>query len=70
MPSYTEDQIKAEVVELLAKIAERKRRFRYARRKLQPGIPDKKPISAIDDFLKKAAKIKTKWESGTIDWDP
>jgi hypothetical protein len=27
-------------------IAERKRRFRYARRKLQPGIPDKKPISA------------------------
>jgi hypothetical protein len=32
--------------------------------------PDKKPVSAIDDFLRKSAKVKTKWESGTVDWDP
>jgi hypothetical protein len=32
--------------------------------------PDKKPVSAIDEFLRKSAKVKTKWESGTVDWDP
>jgi hypothetical protein len=31
--------------------------------------PDKKPVSAIDEFLRKAGKVKTKWESGTINWD-
>jgi len=30
--------------------------------------PDKKPVSAIDDFLRKTTKIKTKWETGTITW--
>jgi hypothetical protein len=31
--------------------------------------PDKKPVGAIDEMLRKAAKIKTNWEPGTIDWD-
>lgn len=31
--------------------------------------PDKKPVSAIDEFLRKASKIKTKWDTGTITWD-
>ena len=31
--------------------------------------PDKKPVSAIDEFLRKSGKIKTKWEAGTINWD-
>lgn len=32
--------------------------------------PDKKPVSAIDEFLRKASKVKSKWETGTITWDP
>lgn len=31
--------------------------------------PDKKPVAALDDFLRKAGKVKTKWERGTIEWD-
>jgi hypothetical protein len=31
--------------------------------------PDKKPVGAIDEFLRKASKIKTTWQSGTINWD-
>ncbi len=31
--------------------------------------PDKKPVSVIDDYLRKAPKVKAKWEPGTIDWD-
>jgi hypothetical protein len=31
--------------------------------------PDKKPVVAIDDLIRKSAKIKTKWEPGTIEWD-
>lgn len=31
--------------------------------------PDKKPVGAIDDLLRKTGKVKTKWESGTITWD-
>ena len=31
--------------------------------------PDKKPVAAIDDLIRKSAKIKTKWEPGTIEWD-
>jgi hypothetical protein len=30
--------------------------------------PDKKPVAAIDDLIRKSAKIKTKWEPGTIEW--
>jgi len=30
--------------------------------------PDKKPIAAIDELIRKSAKIKTKWESGTVEW--
>ena len=31
--------------------------------------PDKKPVAAIDDLIRKSPKIKTKWEPGTIEWD-
>lgn len=31
--------------------------------------PDKKPVTAVDDFLRRAAKLKTRWERGTIVWD-
>jgi len=31
--------------------------------------PDKKPAAAIDDFIRKSAKVKTTWEPGTIEWD-
>jgi hypothetical protein len=31
--------------------------------------PDKKPVAALDEFLRTTAKLKTKWERGTIDWD-
>jgi hypothetical protein len=31
--------------------------------------PDKKPIAAIDDLIRKSAKVKTQWESGTVEWD-
>jgi hypothetical protein len=31
--------------------------------------PDKKPVSAVDEFLRKSSKINTKWETGTISWD-
>jgi hypothetical protein len=31
--------------------------------------PDKKPVTAIDEFIRKSTKVKAKWESGTIDWD-
>ena len=31
--------------------------------------PDKKPINAIDDFLRKTAKAKATWESGSVKWD-
>jgi hypothetical protein len=31
--------------------------------------PDKKPIGAIDAMIREAAKIKAKWEPGTIAWD-
>jgi hypothetical protein len=31
--------------------------------------PDKKPVAAIDDLIRTSAKIKTKWEPGTIEWD-
>ena len=31
--------------------------------------PDKKPVAAIDDLIRKSAKAKAKWEPGTIEWD-
>jgi hypothetical protein len=31
--------------------------------------PDKKPVIAIDEFIRTAPKVKAKWEPGTIDWD-
>ncbi len=31
--------------------------------------PEKKPVTAIDDLIRKSTKVKAKWEAGTIDWD-
>lgn len=31
--------------------------------------PDKRPINAVDDFLRNSNKIKNKWEPGTTKWD-
>jgi hypothetical protein len=31
--------------------------------------PDKKPIAAIDDLIRKSTKVRTKWEPGTVEWD-
>lgn len=31
--------------------------------------PDGRPVSAIDEMIRKAAKLKAKWEAGTVSWD-
>ncbi len=31
--------------------------------------PDKKPVAAIDEMIRKSAKLKAKWDAGTVDWD-
>jgi hypothetical protein len=31
--------------------------------------PDRKPVGAIDEYVRKAAKIKATWESGTVKWE-
>lgn len=31
--------------------------------------PDKKPVAAIDELIRRSSKVKTTWEPGTIDWD-
>ena len=31
--------------------------------------PDRKPVSVIDDYVRKSSKIKATWESGTIKWE-
>jgi len=31
--------------------------------------PDRKPVAALDEFVRDAAKLKTKWDRGTIEWD-
>jgi len=31
--------------------------------------PDRKPASAIDEYVRKSTKIKATWESGTVKWD-
>jgi hypothetical protein len=31
--------------------------------------PDRKPVSAIDEFVRKSSKIKATWETGTVKWE-
>jgi hypothetical protein len=31
--------------------------------------PDAKPVAAIDELIRKTAKIEVKWEPGTVAWD-
>jgi hypothetical protein len=31
--------------------------------------PDRKPVGAIDEYVRKSTKIKATWESGTVKWD-
>jgi hypothetical protein len=31
--------------------------------------PDRKPVSAIDDYVRRSSKIKATWESGTVKWE-
>jgi hypothetical protein len=31
--------------------------------------PDKKPVAAIDDLIRRSEKVKTTWEPGTVEWD-
>ena len=31
--------------------------------------PDRKPVSAIDDYVRKTTKLKANWESGTVKWE-
>lgn len=31
--------------------------------------PDKKPVNAVDDLIRKSEKLKAKWDSGTVNWD-
>jgi hypothetical protein len=31
--------------------------------------PDRKPVGAIDEYVRKATKIKATWESGTVKWE-
>lgn len=31
--------------------------------------PDGRPVTAIDELIRKAAKLKAKWENGTVSWD-
>ena len=31
--------------------------------------PDKQPLGALNDYLKKSPKVKIKWEKGTVDWN-
>ena len=30
--------------------------------------PDKQPLGALNDYLRRSAKIHIKWDKGTIDW--
>jgi len=32
--------------------------------------PDKQPLEALNDYLRKAPKVKIKWDKGTVDWNP
>jgi hypothetical protein len=31
--------------------------------------PDHKPMAAIDDFIRKATKLRAKWDVGTVNWN-
>jgi hypothetical protein len=31
--------------------------------------PDKQPLGALNDYLRKSAKVHIKWEKGTVDWN-
>jgi hypothetical protein len=31
--------------------------------------PEKRPIGAIDRFIRRSSKIKADWEQGTVDWE-
>jgi hypothetical protein len=31
--------------------------------------PDKQPLGALNDYLRKTAKVQIKWQKGTIDWN-
>jgi hypothetical protein len=31
--------------------------------------PDRKPVSAIDDYMRKTTKIKASWATGTVKWE-
>lgn len=30
--------------------------------------PDKQPLGALNEYLRKSAKVRIKWEKGTVDW--
>jgi hypothetical protein len=31
--------------------------------------PDKQPLEALNEYLRKSAKVKIKWDKGTVDWN-
>jgi hypothetical protein len=31
--------------------------------------PDRKPVSAIDDYMRTTTKIKATWEKGAVKWE-
>jgi len=31
--------------------------------------PDKQPLGALNEYLRKSAKVHVKWEKGTVDWN-
>src|SRR6185503_2867073 len=31
--------------------------------------PDKQPLGALNEYLRKSAKVHIKWEKGTVDWN-
>ncbi len=31
--------------------------------------PDKQPLVALNEYLRKSAKVRIKWEKGTVDWN-
>ena len=31
--------------------------------------PDKRPVAAVDELIRKSEKVKTTWEPGTVEWD-
>ncbi len=31
--------------------------------------PDKQPLGALNEYLRKTPKVKIKWEKGTVDWN-